>query len=182
NQKETPIEREIRLAREREEELRREKRLPPLNSQFTSLSESKRLKSSTSEVQFFQKILEACNTVWQPVAFNKRLMRQQKERELREAGTIHTTSEETVDSKVTRFTDLAEFAIEEQDRKLHKSVSTSHIPQSVNEDTPVFSSSTPLPKVENNSIQCLGDLTLKVQLYLGLVLHANFLQIWVRKD
>jgi hypothetical protein len=33
NQKETPIEREIRLAREREEELRREKRLPPLNSQ-----------------------------------------------------------------------------------------------------------------------------------------------------
>lgn len=32
NEKETPIEREIRLAREREEELRREKRLPPLKT------------------------------------------------------------------------------------------------------------------------------------------------------
>ncbi|XP_069693476.1 uncharacterized protein mdu isoform X3 [Periplaneta americana] len=76
NQKETPIEREIRLAREREEELRREKRLPPLNS----------LSSPAAGKQ-----------------------------------------------EVTRFTDLAEFAIEEQDRKLHKSVSTSHIPQSVAE-------------------------------------------------
>ena len=39
--------------------------------------------------------------------------------------------------QVTRFTDLAEFAIEEQDRKLKKSVSASHIPQSVDEtDTP----------------------------------------------
>jgi hypothetical protein len=35
--------------------------------------------------------------------------------------------------QVTRFTDLAEFAIEEQGRKLRKSISTSHIPQSVDE-------------------------------------------------
>jgi hypothetical protein len=35
--------------------------------------------------------------------------------------------------QVTRFTELAEFAIEKQDRKLKKSISVSHIPQSEDE-------------------------------------------------
>jgi hypothetical protein len=46
---------------------------------------------------------------------------------------------------------LAEFAIEEQDRKLQKSVSTSHVPQSVDEpDGQTNPSHTPVQKIQNN--------------------------------
>jgi hypothetical protein len=54
--------------------------------------------------------------------------------------------------QVTRFTDLAEFAIEEQDRKLKKSVSTSHIPQSVDEtDAQASISPISVQKIQNGN-------------------------------
>jgi hypothetical protein len=46
---------------------------------------------------------------------------------------------------------LAEFAIEEQDRKLQKSVSTTHVQQSVDEpDGQAIPSHTPVQKIQNN--------------------------------
>jgi hypothetical protein len=54
--------------------------------------------------------------------------------------------------QVTRFTDLAEFAIEEQDRKLKKSVSTSHIPQSMDEtDAQASMSPTSVQKIQKSN-------------------------------
>ena len=54
--------------------------------------------------------------------------------------------------QVTRFTELAEFAIEKQDRKLKKSVSASHIPQSGDEtDIQASISPTSVQKIENSN-------------------------------
>lgn len=62
--------------------------------------------------------------------------------------------------QVTRFTDLAEFAIEEQDRKLQKSVSTSHVPQSVDEmDGQTSVSHNSVQKIQNNIGSARGHST-----------------------
>jgi hypothetical protein len=54
--------------------------------------------------------------------------------------------------QVTRFTELAEFAIEKQDRKLKKAVSVSHIPQSGDEtNTQASISPTSVQKIEKSS-------------------------------
>lgn len=54
----------------------------------------------------------------------------ERENELRTEGKILTTSEERVDAKVTRFTQLAEFAILENrhnDSRMKRSLSVSHL-------------------------------------------------------
>jgi hypothetical protein len=54
--------------------------------------------------------------------------------------------------QVTRFTDLAEYAIEQQDRRLKKSVSVSHIPQSEDEtNTDASISPTSIQKIQNSN-------------------------------
>jgi len=149
NQKETPIEREIRLAREREEELRKEKGLLPvsqpspaaakevrrINNKNTPSNDPRSLQHRLATSRIQQEIDEAT----------------EREKELREAGMIQTMSEDTVDSKVTRFSELAEFSIEKQDRKLKKSVSASHIPQSGDEtETQASISPTSVQKIQNS--------------------------------
>ncbi|CAB3380718.1 Hypothetical predicted protein [Cloeon dipterum] len=114
---ETPIEREIRLSAEREQELRREKGveaapITPPKSTPAILTDSKPVslptvvndsrdvqhRIATSRIQ--QEIKEAT----------------QREKELIADGKIVTLSEDTVDSKVTRFTELAEFAMAEKQK------------------------------------------------------------------
>ncbi|PNF17158.1 hypothetical protein B7P43_G09085 [Cryptotermes secundus] len=160
NQKETPIEREIRLAREREEELRREKRLPPLISQPsppTGKQEIRRINSRNTLTNDSRSVQHRLATSRIQHEIDEAT---EREKELQEAGMIQTMSEETVDSKVTRFTDLAEFAIEEQDRKLQKSISTSHVPQSVDEmDGQTSISHTFVQKIQNNIGSARGHRT-----------------------
>lgn len=70
--------------------------------------------------------------------------------------TMHCLAETKIISwvhilQVTRFTELAEFAIEKQDRKLKKSVSVSHIPQSEDEtNTQASISPTSEQKIQNS--------------------------------
>jgi len=150
NKKETPIEREIRLAREREEELRKEKGLPPVSQPSPAAAkEVRRINSKntlSNDPRSLQHRLATCR-IQQEIEETT-----EREKELREAGLIQTMSEDTVDSKVTRFTELAEFAIEKQDRKLKKCVSASHIPQPGDEtDTQASISPTSVQKIQNSN-------------------------------
>jgi hypothetical protein len=62
--------------------------------------------------------------------------------------------------QVTRFTELAEFAIEKQDRRLKKSVSVSHIPQSGDEtDTQSSISPTAVQKIQKSDGSARAEIT-----------------------
>jgi hypothetical protein len=62
--------------------------------------------------------------------------------------------------QVTRFTDLAEFAIEKQDRKLKRAVSVSHIPQSGDEtNTQASISPTSVQKIQYNNCSARAEKT-----------------------
>jgi hypothetical protein len=64
--------------------------------------------------------------------------------------------------QVTRFTDLAEFAIEKQDRKLKKSVSVSHIPQSGDEtDIQDSISPTSVQKIQDSNGSATTERTFR---------------------
>jgi len=105
SQKESVIEREIRLNREREEAHRAENGL--ISSSTANRSPSVRSTVSSP----LEPINDARDLTHRMATSRIQLEIQEtsdKERELRDAGTILTTSEETVDSKVTRLSDLAE--------------------------------------------------------------------------
>ncbi|XP_066995393.2 uncharacterized protein [Anabrus simplex] len=134
--KETPIEREIRLLQEREKELRRENGLYQ-HSSITSPPPAKSIPEThpvaSHTINFNDRRSAehrlATNRIHQEIYETTK-----REKELQSAGRIQTMSEDTLDSKVTRYTDLAEYAIEEKDRKLRKSVSSSNLPRSVSLD------------------------------------------------
>jgi len=158
NQKETPIEREIRLASEREEELRKEKGLLPVSQPSPAAAKEVRRINNKNTLSNDSRSLQhrlATSRIQQEIDETT-----EREKELREAGMIQTMSEDTVDSKVTRFTELAEFAIEKQDRKIKKSISVSHIPQSGDEtDTQASISPTPVQKIQNSNSSARTERT-----------------------
>lgn len=115
NEKETPIEREIRLAKEREEELKREKGLLINNNNNNNNSEPEVIKIKNKLGNKKDALQNDTRGVQHRLATN-RIQQEieeanERENELRTEGKILTTSEETVDAKVTRFTQLAESAI-----------------------------------------------------------------------
>jgi hypothetical protein len=64
--------------------------------------------------------------------------------------------------QVTRFTELAEFAIEKQDRKLKKAVSVSHIPQSEDEtNTQASISPTSVQNIQNSNGSARAERTFR---------------------
>ena len=117
-QKESVIEREIRLAREREEAYRKEKGLvngtaqPRQAAASTTPSSAPVSSSSSSSLPAAprpQATSQADGRDVQHRMATSRIQLEiqetgQKERELRDAGKILTTSEETVDAKVTSIT------------------------------------------------------------------------------
>ncbi|XP_059491001.1 uncharacterized protein LOC132205754 isoform X2 [Neocloeon triangulifer] len=149
---ETPIEREIRLAAEREEELKREKgtvAVPPVTPKtpteqklvvkpaIANDSRDVQHRIATSRIQ--QEIMEAT----------------QREKDLIADGKIVTLSEDTVDSKVTRFTELAEYAMAEQQKQQVANKSTAEIKRVVRPvavapaPSPVRSTPPPLNKARS---------------------------------
>ncbi|KAG8212745.1 hypothetical protein J437_LFUL019693, partial [Ladona fulva] len=97
--KETPIEREIRIAREREEELRREKGLIQQPNQTTVTKPQVPPRSAASTITPPSKSQQ---NVQLRIATN-RIQREiqettEREKELRDAGKIQTISMDTVDS------------------------------------------------------------------------------------
>lgn len=116
-QKESVIEREIRLAREREEAYRREKGLlngsvqpRPASASTAPVSSS----SSSTSVPAAPRPQADVRDVQHRMATSRIQLEiqetSQKERELRDAGKILTTSEETVDAKVTRLSDFSDMS------------------------------------------------------------------------
>ena len=102
-QKESVIEREIRLAREREEAYRREKGLVNGSAQPRTVAASTTPASNTSAPAAPKPQTDGRDVQHRLATSRIQLEIQetsQKERELRDAGKILTTSEETVDAKV----------------------------------------------------------------------------------
>ncbi|XP_063869769.1 uncharacterized protein LOC135105518 isoform X5 [Scylla paramamosain] len=112
-QKESVIEREIRLAREREEAYRREKGLLNGSAQPRPVAASTTPVSNTSAPAVPKSQTDGRDVQHRLATSRIQLEIQetsQKERELRDAGKILTTSEETVDSKVTRLSDFSDMS------------------------------------------------------------------------
>ncbi|XP_064085011.1 microtubule-associated protein futsch-like isoform X2 [Macrobrachium nipponense] len=122
-QKESVIEREIRLAREREEAFRREKGLlqnsagnvanrPNNNNNNNTTTTNNNNNTIFSRPSAFAK--EDPRDVQHRMATSRIQLEIQetceKEKELRDAGKILTTSEETVDAKVTRMSDFTDLS------------------------------------------------------------------------
>nr|XP_053631937.1 uncharacterized protein LOC128688252 isoform X2 [Cherax quadricarinatus] len=114
-QKESVIEREIRLAREREEAYRREKGLTASINSSTSRSSSQTTLARTPPV-----VNNDGRDVQHRLATNRIQLEIQetsmKEMELRDAGKILTMSEDTVDAKVTRMSDFTDQSQNESPR------------------------------------------------------------------
>lgn len=106
-QKESVIEREIRLAREREEAYRREKGLAnaPVSAAPSRPAAQPAVARPSPVVTDPRRGVQriATNRIQQEIQETS-----QKEKELRDAGKILTMSEETVDAKVTRMSDFTE--------------------------------------------------------------------------
>ncbi|MPC64271.1 hypothetical protein E2C01_058383 [Portunus trituberculatus] len=112
-QKESVIEREIRLAREREEAYRREKGLLNGSAPPRSVAASAAPVSNTSAPTVPKPQTDGRDVQHRLATSRIQLEIQetsQKERELRDAGKILTTSEETVDAKVTRLSDFSDIS------------------------------------------------------------------------
>ncbi|XP_042860126.1 titin-like isoform X4 [Penaeus japonicus] len=110
-QKESVIEREIRLAREREEAYRREKGLTN-SAPSSSAGAPSRPAAQPAVARPSPVVTDPRRGVQHRLATN-RIQQEiqetsQKEKELRDAGKILTMSEETVDAKVTRMSDFTE--------------------------------------------------------------------------
>ncbi|XP_066942353.1 uncharacterized protein mdu isoform X2 [Macrobrachium rosenbergii] len=152
-QKESVIEREIRLAREREEAFRREKGLlqnsagnvanRPNNNNNNTTTTNNNNNTIFSRPSAFAK--EDPRDVQHRMATSRIQLEIQetceKEKELRDAGKILTTSEETVDAKVTRMSDFTDMSqIDNAWNRTPTSSSTSSSPsprsQSVNGPAP----------------------------------------------
>ncbi|XP_076053156.1 uncharacterized protein LOC143032375 isoform X6 [Oratosquilla oratoria] len=109
-QKESVIEREIRLAREREEAYRREKGLTHAPLVATSSNSSDKVvnrRNTTTAVMSPGSTSSGSPRDVQHRMATSRIQQEieetsQREKELRAAGKIYTTSEETVDAKLTR--------------------------------------------------------------------------------
>ncbi|XP_068226942.1 titin-like isoform X2 [Palaemon carinicauda] len=151
-QKESVIEREIRLAREREEAFRKEKGLLQSNGNVvvhrsnnnnnTTNNNNNNITQSSRPSAFAK---EDPRDVQHRMATSRIQLEIQetceKEKELRDAGKILTTSEETVDAKVTRMSDFSDMSqIDSAWNRTPSSSSSSSSPsprsQSVNGPTP----------------------------------------------
>ncbi|XP_035216923.1 probable GPI-anchored adhesin-like protein PGA55 isoform X2 [Stegodyphus dumicola] len=101
--KESAVEKEIRIARDREEELRRQKGLPPReDDSYVKPSQVK-----NSQVRVFGKMAGTSNTSVKQAATAKIQMeieeQTQREMALRETGHIQTISQERTDAKVAKM-------------------------------------------------------------------------------
>nr|XP_045621076.1 uncharacterized protein LOC123772124 isoform X2 [Procambarus clarkii] len=109
-QKESVIEREIRLAREREEAFRREKGIT--NSSLNNSSSNRAAGQPPSTRAPPAVVSNDGRDVQHRLATNRIQLEIQetsiKEKELRDAGKILTMSEDTVDAKVTRMSDFTD--------------------------------------------------------------------------
>ena len=107
--KESVIEREIRLAKEREEAFRKEKGLPLISTNAISKSHSQKCSQESQNSASCEKTVQegqergvqhriATSRIQQEIEETSR-----REKELRSAGKIKTLSEDTVDAKVNLY-------------------------------------------------------------------------------
>ncbi|KAG8188034.1 hypothetical protein JTE90_009908 [Oedothorax gibbosus] len=99
--KESPVEKEIRIARDREEELRKQKGLPPREDD--SYVKPSQVKSS--QVRVFGPVVGANNVKQAATAKIQLEIEEQTQREmaLRDTGSIQTISQERTDAKVAKL-------------------------------------------------------------------------------